>query len=75
MGLVTQPQAEFPAGSTALFRNREKREGLTERKGPLALRYTATGGAFSGKERLRTVSRKQFFRGGPVSYSAVTSAV
>jgi len=55
MGLTTRLQAEFHAGSAALFRNREKREGLTERKGPLALRYAATGGAFSGKERFRTV--------------------
>jgi hypothetical protein len=55
MGLVTRLQAEFHAGDTALFQNRESAKRPTERKDPQALRYAATGGAFSGKERFRTV--------------------
>src|ERR1700747_2905451 len=52
-----------------------KRESGTKAKDSLALRYVTTGGAFSGKDRFRTVSRKQFSPGGPVSYSLSTSGV
>ena len=47
MGLITRLQAEFHAGDTALFQNRESAKRPTERKDPQALRYAATGGAFS----------------------------